>query len=428
MALVGLVVLTRLTLFMVDSSRTSYSVMPSSVFEVRHSCLTAYYVAADVVTRVPDVYALTIYAAPDDDPRLPRKPRTMGLFRVDQYEYPPPFLLLPRALSVVAPGLLRLRMLWFALNTLVVALGLFVVARRLRDDATGRAMLLIPFVLGSFIALNTLQKGNVQLAVIATAMIAMALLERRKTVAGGALLAFVTLAKLYPALLVVYLVVRRDWKALQWTAFFGVLIVLVTVADVGWQPFVAFREQFPALLSGEAFPAFRNPSAVAINHSIPGLVFKLQLFGVNGLGFGAARVVGTLYTIVLLAATIVMARRRIAEGKAPLVWLAVLLLATLRSPFLPQSYAPFPAIWLLTLLVAVSVPRVWTLASFLLAWAVLNVVLPMDWGIDPRVPALVALAPQALTVALAVTVFKATAERTATVRIADRSLSSPTPA
>ena len=92
-AAVAMLMLARVTVFIVDPSRPSYSVVPASEWEVHHSCFTAYYVAADIVRRVPNIYDLSLYAAPDDDPQRPRKPRTIGIFRVDQYEYPPPFLL-----------------------------------------------------------------------------------------------------------------------------------------------------------------------------------------------------------------------------------------------------------------------------------------------------------------------------------------------
>jgi hypothetical protein len=102
----------------------------------------------------------------------------MGLFRVDQYEYPPPFLLAPRALSVVAPGFLRLRASWFGLSGLVLLAGLLGAARAMAPPAGARALLLAPVVLVSLGTLNTLQKGNVQLVVIAMAVLAMAALER----------------------------------------------------------------------------------------------------------------------------------------------------------------------------------------------------------------------------------------------------------
>jgi hypothetical protein len=364
------------------------------------------------------VYDTSLYAVPDDRADRPRNARLLDSFRVDQYEYPPTFLLLPRALSALAPEFLRMRMLWYGLNGLVIVAGLIVVARQLKGAAAARAMLLVPFVLGAVTTADTLQKGNVQLLVIATSMIAMALVEARRPAPGGALLAFVTTAKLYPGLLVIYLLVRREWRALAWTTAFSALFVLLSLADVGWLPFEAFRHQLPGLMSGEAFPAFRNPSPVAINYSIPGLVFKLKLFGVPGMGFDAMHTVGTLYTIVAVAATVVLARRNIPVERRPLVWLAILILATLRSPFLPQSYATFPAIWLLTLLAAEGMPRQWGLVPFLAAWLLLTLLVPLDWGFDPRRVAIVSLAPQALMVALAVLVFRVTRERAPAPRTA----------
>jgi hypothetical protein len=83
-AVLALVFLSRLTVFMIDPARIGYSTVPSSDFEVRHSCLTAYFVAGDVVRRTPNVYDTALYAAPDDDPTKPRKPQMMGILRVDQ--------------------------------------------------------------------------------------------------------------------------------------------------------------------------------------------------------------------------------------------------------------------------------------------------------------------------------------------------------
>jgi len=45
-AIVAIVLVSRLTVFMVDPAQTSWSTAPSSEFEVRHLCLTAYFVAA----------------------------------------------------------------------------------------------------------------------------------------------------------------------------------------------------------------------------------------------------------------------------------------------------------------------------------------------------------------------------------------------
>jgi alpha-1,2-mannosyltransferase len=399
-AVIMLVLVGRLSVFMMDPQRTGYSTAPASTWELRHSCLTAYYVAGDVVRRTPNIYEPSLYAAPGDDPAKPRTPQTIGMFRVDQYEYPPTFLLAPRAVMAVAPGFLRLRATWFGLNGLVLLAGLLAAARAMGPAAGTRALLVAPFVLGAYGTLNTLQKGNVQLVVIALAVLGMAAIERRRHALGGALLAFVTVSKLYPGLLLVYLLVRRDWRALAATAAFAALFIAVTLVDVGWQPFLAFRDHFSGLVSGEAFPAFRNPGAVAINLSIPGIIFKLKLFGATGLGFSEARVVGTIYMLFATAATILLAWRTPSTGTAPLMWLTVLLLATLRSPFLPWAYGTFPALWLVSVMAAAQVPRR-AVGSFIVAALALGVMLPVDTTIEPRTTALISAVPQLLMIALA---------------------------
>ena len=144
-----------------------------------------------------------------------------------------------------------------------------------------------PLVLASDLTLSTLQVGNLQAIVFSIAMIAMVLLAQRRYAAGGALLAYVTLSKLFPGLLLVYLLVRREWRALAWTMGMIVALIVISLLDTGWAPYNAFLDHLPRLLGGEAFPAFRNPGAVAKNYSVPGMAFKLQLFGVHGASFAA---------------------------------------------------------------------------------------------------------------------------------------------
>jgi hypothetical protein len=182
----------------------------------------------------------------------------------------------------------------------------------------------------------------------------------------------------------------------------GALFVTAAAIDLGPGAYAAFAEHLPGLLSGEAFPAFRNPAGVAINYSIPGIGFKLKLFGIEGYSFGAAKVVGWIYSLVAMGATIWAARRSERSGgeSAP-IWLAVLVLATLRSPFLPQAYAAFPPVWLVTLLAAFAVPGARTLALTLLGWAALSVYLPRE-GFDPRTLALLILVPQIATLVVTI--------------------------
>jgi alpha-1,2-mannosyltransferase len=387
----------RLTVFMADASRTDFSQFPSSTWELKHSCLTAYHVAGTAVGEGRNVFDPALYNAPDDDPTRQRRPAQLGPFNIDVYEYPPPFLLLSRALHFAAPDFFRLRPLWHGL-TLALLLGATLAAARLLGPAAGtRALLLAPFLWAAPPLINTLQKGNVQTVIVATCVLAFALFRRRLFAAGGLLLAFATLAKLFPGMLVVYLLARRQWRAVAWTAAMAAVLLAASLLDTGLAPYRSFLEHLPGLLSGEAFPAFRNPVAMAINVSVPGTVFKLHLLGVPGMGFPAAKIVGWIWTVAILAATVALARRT-RDDREIVTWLAVLLLATLRSPFLPLTYGVLPPLWLLTLFAATLVPTtrvlIVTSAIALLFW----IHLPQDWALAlfPRL-ALVGIVQVALT-------------------------------
>ena len=117
------------------------------------------------------------------------------------------------------------RRLWFALNLAVTLAGLVIVARRF-DGALGTgSRWLTPFALVAPPMLVTLVMGNVQLAIIAASMIAMGLFERGRHAAGGLLLAYAIVSKLYPGLLILYLVLRREWRPVGWTAGFSLVLV-----------------------------------------------------------------------------------------------------------------------------------------------------------------------------------------------------------
>jgi alpha-1,2-mannosyltransferase len=397
----AIVQLGRLSVFIADPARVGYSVVPWSEWELRHACVSAYFVAARDVRSVPNIYDESLYSLPGD-PTAPRRPRRIGEFNLDVYEYPPPFLLLPRPLRLLAPDFLGFRRLWFLLSCVVVVTATIVVARAMGGDAGRRALLLAPLVFAAIGTLSTLQKGNVQLLIIALSMLAMVLVDRRQYAAGAALLTFATASKLYPGLLVLYLLARREWRALAWMAVFVVGLTLAGVVDLGLTPFLAFVDHLPRLLSGEAFAAFRRPFSMAVNYSVPGVVFKLKLWGVPGMGFGAAKLVGWMYTLVIVPVTVLVARHASTGPTRIIGWLAILILATLRSPFLPQTYAPFPSFWLLTLLAATYAPTPKAIALTIAAWLTLNIFVTPEVDLSPQTIALITTVPQLATLALAV--------------------------
>jgi hypothetical protein len=112
------------------------------------------------------------------------------------------------------------------------------------------------------------------------------------------------------------------------------------------------------------------------------------------------KIAGWIYTLIILAATVIVGMRTLHRDEQPLAWLAILTLASLRSPFLP-AYAVIPVLWLLTLLAAAVAPTVRTLCFVLVAWLILNIAVPLA-GPDPRLIATIILLPQAVIAILLV--------------------------
>jgi alpha-1,2-mannosyltransferase len=402
----ALLQLARLCVFTVNAAAVGYAIGPlrGLTLPITHSCESAYFVAAQSVPTVSDVYADELYSLASERPDAIRRPKGIGSFNVDVYEYPIPFLLLPRALEILAPDFLHFRMIWFALNGAVVLGGLLAVARVIEPVAGTRALLLSPLILASDQMLSTLQIGNLQAMVISLAMLGMVFHARHRYLIGGTLLAYALLSKLFPGVLLVYLLVRRQWRALAWTVGLCAGWVVASLLDTGLTPYHAFVSHVPRMLGGEAFPAFRNPLGIAKNYSVPGMVFKLHLFGLPGTSFEAMKIVGWVYTLIALAGTVVLARQTRNRDEQPIVWLAILILGSLRSPFLP-SYGVVAALWLLTLLAATVAPTAKRLCVVLLAWVLLNAVIP-QLNPDLRLVSIALLVPQAVIVVLVVLAFR----------------------
>jgi hypothetical protein len=337
--------------FIIDPNRSTWTASVLGPFPSIHSCVSSYWVAGHAVRTTPDVYDEALYNLPQADPTAMRRARKLGRFNIDNYEYPPPFLLAPHVLGLVAPDFWRFRRLWFALNVGLVVVAAVLVGRRLDERLGTHAVWLTPFVVAGPATISTFQVGNAQLAMIALTALAMWAFDRRALVLGGALLAIAIAGKLYPGVFVLYLVLRGEWRAVAWTAVFGVALIAISLVDVGWEPYRAFLHEMPRLMSGEAFSAFRNPAGIVGNGSVPGIVFKLKFFGVPSMGFEAMRIVGWVYSLVVIAGTVWVVRRVQPDGREPVVWLAILVLATMRSPFM-ATYAFFPVMWLATLAVA----------------------------------------------------------------------------
>ena len=349
LSVVALVQTTRLSLFMLDPTQAQYSLFPEDQWMVEHCCLTAYSESARFTSEgEKNIYNETLYRGPDAavDRGLRRK---LGSFNVDPYHYPPTFLLLPLGVRTAVGGDFELvRAVWFGMSALALMLAMGLIAYRLEPEGRLRAIGMAPLIWCSLPVLSGLQMSNVQILVVAISAIALAAFPRRAAV-GGMLLAMSAVAKIFPGILFVYLVARRKWREVAWTAGLAVGLTVLALVVVGPAPFQAFVQyELPRLSSGEAFSRpFTRVFAVSRNMAPFGIPLKLGWLGVPGMTLEVGRVVSMIYVLGVVGLAIWSGRRRPRTStEAASVWLSLLSLGTLASPFAPANYVLVSLVWL----------------------------------------------------------------------------------
>jgi hypothetical protein len=336
------------SVYIADPSRPGWSYRPADPFRARHSCMTAYAEAVRFCQQ-PDanIYRMDLY-----------EPRTIGPLKVDSFHYPPPFLLLPGALSAIRPDVFDLRALWFVMQCTVLAAVVFGLARWVggRPGAYAAAGGVRAFATPQFVF--SLQQGNVQSTAMPVAAAALVLLCGRRLAAGAPLLAYLAAAKIFPGILLVYLAAARRWRALAATAACGVAVVALTLLVFGWRPFADFaRYELPRISSGESFPQTET-NGVAVNLSAYGTTVRLRKLGVAWLTRPRGLAVASIYGLFVIALAGLAGWRHAPAlddpaGRARFVQLALalLLLASMRSPFV-GFYGFLAAVWLFTVIAA----------------------------------------------------------------------------
>ncbi|MFM2375379.1 MAG: hypothetical protein RLZZ165_476 [Bacteroidota bacterium] len=347
----------RLSTFMGDHRRVKASILPDIKFFRSHSCLTAYVHAVKLAksgennlydSRLwPDETAIGSLRELSPDTTGPYAP-----FYLDNYLYPPQFLLLPGAIQVVSEDFYVQRMLWFALCGLWLAAGFWITARWVGVNGKYHALLLIPLLWSSINVLIILQTGNAHHMMIVMAVLAMIAFDVKRPLWGGALLAFAILSKISPGILVVPMLVQRRWRDLGWTFAFGVLYTLITILIFGFQPVESWLTyEFPKLLSGDSVKWFPfSETNILVNYSPFGIPFKLSMLGIRfGDIWGTARILNTVFTVMIVAIAAWAPLRHRDRPQQLSMWLCLLTLSAMQSPFAP-GYVLMPAIWLLTIL------------------------------------------------------------------------------
>jgi hypothetical protein len=136
------------------------------------------------------------------------------------------------------------------------------------------------------------------------------------------------------------------------------VFVALTLMVFGRKPFDDFLSyQIPAIASGAAFSFNDKPQWIPTNYGVYALVAKVRLLGFGGMGHETGTVVASAYGAVLMVLVVVLliriAIRERNTGRSilesPLVWLSLLNLAALRSPYVGDGYAQVGTLWLVAL-------------------------------------------------------------------------------
>lgn len=350
MVAAAIVLIARLSVYMADSTQPAYSMVPGDPWRVEHSCMSAYFEAARFAQSGTDnLYDSKLY-----------QPRHIGSLKVDSYHYPPPFLLVPHTLRLITTDFLQLRAIWFAIQALVLAGAMAALAVWIGEMIGAFALLGGIFVLSAPSVLYSLQMGNFQSTAMPLGVLALVCLLTRRIRTGALMLAYVALSKIFPGLLVVYLLLARRWRAVAWTAGAAVALLVLSVWVLGTRPIMDFvQHELPAITSGAAFPQSERPNVAESNQSIYGLTVRLRLLGAHWLDQPTGLRATSLYGLLIVGlAAFAGWRSRIdlsnPVGRALLVQttIALLSLASFRSPFVGGQYGLVSMLWLLTLLAA----------------------------------------------------------------------------
>ena len=361
LALFGLLQIGRLSQFMADPSRTWGSAVPDPG-AIGHQCLSAYVQAADLARRgEKNLYAEQFYPAflrltnPHPDP-LPSPVTGLSKYLEDPFQYPPQFLLLPGFALAMTNNFMTIRTCWFVLQSLTLLCLMLLLARWIGGREGVLVGLLIPALYASMPFMFNFQFGQFHAMSVALAVAGLVLFENKSVRTGGALLGFSIVAKIFPSILLIYLAWQKKWREIGWTLFFICLYTLITAGFFGATPLYAFLTfELPRFANEQAFTFAWNRDFplffITRNFSIEGFLMKLQLLKIGGIGPATIHAAQWIYSLLLIWFAYFAASVRHPESRlrSVQIWLALLTLASFRTPLVPAFYAMAPTLFLLCL-------------------------------------------------------------------------------
>ncbi len=184
------------------------------------------------------------------------------------------------------------------------------------------------------------------------------------------------MSKLFPGLLVALLIGARRYRAALIAAVWMAIFTLLSLAMFGTRPWVDFvTYQLPAISSGSGFAWSELPFLIPTNYGVSGVVLKAGALGLPGVSYARAMQTASIYGIMVTVLALYAAWRlwrtkaeEAGDAGGPMVWLALLNLASFRSPYVADAQATMGTLWLLSLVIASCHLRGARLALAVVAW------------------------------------------------------------
>lgn len=214
----------------------------------------------------PDPAAMNLGVLPDQP--WVRFAVERGVPTPSAYIYPPFLAVVLRPITAFSYH--RANQLWFAANLLLFAASaaLLMTWRPVAATPLARAGVLFA-MLNFYPTFRAFQCGQVGLVLLFLLSGALWCLERGRDPLAGWLVAIAAAIKLTPAVLVIWMLAARRWRAAAWSAAASVALLAISVAGAGWSNHVAFVSDF--------LPVLSRGAATFANQSLEGFLARLGL-------------------------------------------------------------------------------------------------------------------------------------------------------
>lgn len=227
-----------------------------------------------------------------------------------------------------------------------------------------------------------LNNNYAQINIVVMALVILDLVPRKQFLPQGILIGVAAAIKITPLAMLLYFLVRREWKQIA-TALFSAVAATLLAAAFRWEAFVEFFSS--TLLDMGSGRDFGVGTEYQSNSSIKGAIQRMypstESMEANGLTIGLAWIAASLIVVVLAAWLI---RRLCAEHLLVDAQLVTALTVLLISPVSWSHHW----VWL-TLIIPVFAYRAWSwlstgwaarsLLAVLIAWAALLLTVPPKW-------------------------------------------------